>query len=94
MTLRSCGTSAGFASRATFFFRAMGATDMEIGWFGTLTTFAQFLLAPGYGWLVDRRSVYWPVLFSKAACGFGSVARYSSCRSPRMSIMACSSMVS
>lgn len=74
-----------------FFYRAMGASDVDIGRIGFMCTLAQFLFAPVFGWVVDRKSIFFPVLWSKSICGFGCL--WMACASDLWMLFAAQAMM-
>jgi len=59
----------------TFFYLQLGATEMDIGWLAFVGTFGSLLLAPFYGWLLDKRSAFLALVLSCLMCSTGCLIR-------------------
>lgn len=59
----------------TFFFLELGASAMDIGYFGFCRALGALLLSPVYGRCVDRRGIKLPLLICIGMCGVGCLVR-------------------
>lgn len=59
----------------TYFLMELGATATQLGNFGVIRTVGTLLLTPFYGWLLDHRTAYLPVLLTSFCCAFGCLFR-------------------
>lgn len=59
----------------TYYLVEVGATTAQLGNFGVIRTVGSLALSPVYGWLLDRRSAYLPIVFSASCCAFGCLLR-------------------
>lgn len=59
----------------TFYYLRLGASEIDIGWLAFVSTLGGLILAPFYGWLLDRRSAFAALCTSCLMCSFGCLVR-------------------
>jgi len=59
----------------TFFYLKLGLSASEMGNAGFITTTGGLLLAPFYGYLLDKRSSYGTLVLTTSLCGLGCLVR-------------------
>eukprot|EP01061_Rhynchopus_euleeides_P042983 TRINITY_DN7498_c0_g1_i2.p1 TRINITY_DN7498_c0_g1~~TRINITY_DN7498_c0_g1_i2.p1 ORF type:complete len:509 (+),score=105.53 TRINITY_DN7498_c0_g1_i2:200-1726(+) len=67
--------SALHAPVTTFYYLALGATELDIGVYGMVTAGGGMLLAPLYGWLLDKSGSFPVMTFSCLLCATGCLIR-------------------
>jgi MFS family permease len=59
----------------TFFCLKVGATDEDLGMIGLFWNFGGLFMPPFYGWLLDTRGGYLPMMISIVLCSVGCLVR-------------------
>ena len=59
----------------TYFYLALGATEMDLGWVGFLRSLGGVFCAPVYGWVLDKYGAATAICLTSFSCAAGCLIR-------------------